>query len=89
MEVAVVIANKFKQIMLVPKTKEEVAALKLFSLNDDISVEIKRGSFYEDHNSVMGYDVQNCKGDYLRAYESSDSVMLVLTPKKKDSKDDA
>lgn len=86
MKTALIIADGIKQIMLTPESDSERQALKLITENDDITVEFKEGTFYSNYTpkSALGYTVQKCQGDYLRAYENEDSLMLVLTPKKKD-----
>lgn len=87
MKCALIIANEIKQIMLTPETEEEKAALGLITPNQDISVDIKRGTMFDQSpDSSAGYVVKTCRGEYSRAYEDDESVMLVLRPKKKASK---
>ena len=84
MKTAIVIANGIKQIMFTPETEDERQALKLITINDDITLDIKRGRFYDNMpSSAAGYMVENSQGGYLRAYESEESIMLVLRPKSK------
>lgn len=86
MKTAIIIANGLKQIMFTPETDEERQALKMITPNDEISLEVKEGSFFDrSPASAQGYVVRECRGDYLRAYEDTDSIMLVLRPKKKNS----
>ena len=84
MKCAVIIASDLRQVMLTPETEEEKYALSIITTNDDITVDIKSGTFYsyESPPSAHGYTVQECKGDYLRAYSDTNSIMLVLRPKK-------
>ena len=86
MKCAVVIADGVKQIMFTPENKSEKLALSMINVDDDISVERKKGSFYDgfrDHQA-RGYNVALCQSGYLRAFEDADSLMLVLKPKKED-----
>lgn len=84
MKCALVIANNLKQIMLTPESEEEKAALALITQDQDISLDIKEGIFYEGGTPPsMGYRVEECRGDYLRAFHDSKSIMLILRPKKK------
>ena len=86
MKCAIVVGDGVKQIMFTPETKNESNALKMITAEDDISVEMKTGTFYQgygyDSNSLKSYNVALCQGGYLRAYKDEDSLMLVLTPKK-------
>ena len=87
MKCAIVIADGIKQIMFTPENKNEKMALEMIRMDDNITVERKTGRFYdryEDDNyqNVRGYNVALCQGGYLRAYDDSDSLMLVLKPKK-------
>jgi hypothetical protein len=83
MKTAIIIADGLKQIMLTPENDSERRALKMITLDDDISLEAKTGTLFDGNipKSARGYVVQKCQGDYLRAYESEESLMLVLTPK--------
>lgn len=84
MKCAIVIAEGLKQIMFTAETESEKQALKMITPEDDISVDIKVGSFYTNAPpSAAGYMVGISNGDYLRAYECSESLMLVLRPKVK------
>lgn len=86
MKAAIVITNELKQIMLTPESDVDKMILEAITPSDDISIEIKNNVSFYDHNSTpqcVGYNISKCAGDYLRAYESSESVMLVLTPKNK------
>lgn len=83
MKTAMVFANGIKQVMLTPETDEERAALKLLTPDDDIAVERKWGTFFDTYPpSAAGYVVQESRGEYLRAYECRESLMLVIRPKK-------
>lgn len=82
MKTAIIIADGIKQVMFTPENESEKQALKMFTPQDDINVEVKTGTFYSNlPDSARGYVVQKCQGGYLRAYESEESLMLVLTPK--------
>lgn len=83
MKCAVVIADGVKQIMFTPENKSEKFALSMIDEKDIISVETRQGTFYGDYrdNQLKGYNVALCRAGYLRAYEDSDSLMLVLREK--------
>lgn len=82
MKAAIIIADGVKQIMFTPENDSERQALKLITPNENISVDIRKGSFYNSQPpSSAGYVVAMCKGDFLRAYDCEDSLMLVLRPK--------
>lgn len=84
MKTAIIIADGVKQIMFTPENDSERQALKMITPDDDISLDIKSGTFYDSYNrpaSAHGYTVRLCRSDYLRAYEDVDSLMLVLRPK--------
>lgn len=84
MKCAIVIADGIKQIMFTAETDSEKQALKMITTEEDISVDIKTGCFYQSTPpSASGYMVSESKGGYLRAYECSESLMLVLRPKVK------
>ncbi len=86
MKTAIIISDGVKQIMFTPENESEKQALKLITPQDDITVETKEGSLFDNHStpkSAIGYTVSECKGGYLRAYEDTDSLMIVLRPKKK------
>jgi hypothetical protein len=87
MKTAIIIAEGIKQIMFTPENDSERQALKMITPDDDISIEVKHGTFYDTTPiSARGYTVQKCQGGFLRAYDSEESLMLVL---KRKSKDDA
>jgi len=82
MKCAIVIADGLKQIMFTPETQNEKDALGMITPEDNISIDIKTGSFYTDMPpSAAGYCVSESNGGYLRAYECRESLMLVLRPK--------
>jgi len=81
MKVAVIFANGIKQINFTPETEDEKFALKLITTNDNISLAVKNGSFGEERFKPFSVDINNCQGGYLRTFDNSESVMLVLTPK--------
>lgn len=81
MRCAVVLADGIKQVMLTPESANEKMALEMIGVDDDITVERKQGTFYEQHRA-QGYNVALCQGGYLRAYDDSESLMLVIRSKK-------
>jgi len=86
MKCAIVIADGVKQVMFTPENESEKQALKMITDDDEITVETKTGAFYSGFNDhqLKGYNVALSQGGYLRAYEDSDSLMLVLKPKGKE-----
>lgn len=85
MKTAIIIADGIKQIMFTPENESEKQALKMITPQDDISVEVKEGTLYDNSpKCARGYVVQKSKGDYLRAYEDEESLMLILIPKPKE-----
>lgn len=81
MKVAIIIADKVRQVMFTAETPMEQQALDMLSKpKQKISVEFKTGTFMDQMPpSAHGYLVRECRGDYMRAYDSpSDSLMLVL-----------
>ena len=83
MKVAIIFSEGIKQINFTPENEDEKQALKLITPNDDIQLAVKNGSFGEERYKPFTIEVNQCKGGYLRAFESSGSIMLVLSPKKK------
>lgn len=84
MKTAIVIANGIKQVMLTPETPEEKQALLMITPDDDIKLEVKRTSFFDDcPPSAAGYMVAKSSGGAYRAYTCEESIMLILTPKEK------
>lgn len=83
MKTAIIIADGIKQIMFTPENESEKQALQMITPQDDITLETHTGTLYDrSPDSAKGYTVNECKGGYLRAYENTDSLMLVLRPKK-------
>lgn len=82
MKTAILLADGVKQIMFTPETENEKKALEIITADDDIHTIIKRGDFYSGGDQVFGVNVFECQGEYLRAEDSPESVMFVLTPKK-------
>ena len=80
MKTAIIISNGLKQIMFTPENDSEKQALKMITLDDNITIDVKSGAF-TDKPPTMGYSVSQCQGGYLRAWEDEDSVMLLLRPK--------
>jgi hypothetical protein len=80
MKTAILIANGVKQIMFTAENNAEKEALKYISPDDDIHTVVKRGSFY-DGDEIFGVNIYECRGGYMRAEQSKESVMFILTPK--------
>jgi len=87
MKTAIIIADGIKQIMFTPENDAEKKALKMFSLDDNITMDYKRGTFFGNEpqpESAAAYSIQECQGGYMRAYQSTESLMLVLKPKQEE-----
>lgn len=82
MRTAILLADGVKQIMFTPETENERQALGLITADDDIHTIVKKGSFYGGEK-VFGVNIYTCQGGYMRAEQDEESVMFVLTPKKK------
>jgi len=62
METAIILADGIKQIMFTPENDSEKAALELITPLDDISLEMKRGTLYDQHpDCAIGYVIQKSK----------------------------
>ena len=85
MKCAIVLGDGVKQIMFAPENDNEKQALKMITPDDDISIQTKQGSFFDDSEKVVGYNVAMCQGGYLRAFSEGDCVMLVLRRKEKEA----
>lgn len=83
MKVAIIFSDGRKQINFTPENDDERQALKLITPNDDIQLAVKYGTFGEERHKPFTIDINQCKGGYLRAFDSSESIMLVLSPKEK------
>lgn len=81
MKTAILITEGVKQIMFTPQNDSEKEALRYIHPDDNVHTVIKKGTFSDF--DVFGAEVYECKGGYYRASEQEDSVMFVLTPKKK------
>lgn len=87
MKTAVVFADGLKQVIFTPENDDERMALKLITPNDKIELAIQSGSFGEARFRPFTASINACKGGYLRVFDSSESLMLVLTPKDKKEQD--
>jgi hypothetical protein len=83
MKTAIIITDGLKQIMFTPENEVEKEVLKLFTVNDNISIEPKRGTLYDEPpECARGYTMAKSSGNYYRAYECEESLMFILKPKK-------
>jgi hypothetical protein len=83
MKVAIIFSEGIKQINFTPENDDEKQALKLITPNDDIDLAVKNGQFYGYGNgNNFGIEVKTTQGGYLRVFENTESIMLVLSPKK-------
>lgn len=84
MKTIIILGDKVKQIAFTPETENEKKALKMITADDDIHTVIKRGTLYDRDEQVLGVDVYECQGGYMRAKDDAESVLFVLTPKKRE-----
>lgn len=86
MKVAIVISDNIKQVVFTPETDSERQALKLITPNDNIDLAIKEGYVFNHGYSQTTFHgkFNECQGGFLRMYEDQESIMLILTPKKKE-----
>lgn len=81
MKVAIIFSGGVKQINFTPENEDEKQALKLITPNDNIQLAVKNGYFGEDRFQPFSININGCKGGYLRAFDHSESIMLVLSPR--------
>lgn len=81
MKTVIIFSGDIKQINFTPETDDEKLALKMITVNDDISLAVKWGAFGESRFEPFGVSVNKCIGGYLRDYDSGESLMLILSPK--------
>jgi hypothetical protein len=55
----------------------------MFTVDDNITLAVHKGHFGEERFKPFQIDVNRCVAGHLRAYDNSESIMLVLTPKEK------
>lgn len=85
MKTTIIFHENIKQIIFTPENDTEKQALKMISPDDNIELAVRRGSFMSKETVPQGFEVDKCRGGYLRAWNSNDSIMLVLTPKQKEA----
>lgn len=83
MKISIVIVEGAKQIMLTPETDHEKQALKFINPEDEIKVVAKWGSFTNEYEHAQ-LKVDECQGEYLRAFSESESLMFLIKDKKKE-----
>lgn len=88
MKTSIVFSEGTKQIIFTPENDDERQALKMITPDDNIELAIHSGTFGDRQNKPFTATINKCRGGYLRLYSDQESVMLVLTPKEKDNKND-
>lgn len=83
MKTAIVFADGLKQIILTPENDDEKKALKLITPQDDIELAVHTASFGEARFKPFTVKINESKGGYLRTYDDTESIMLVLRPRAK------
>jgi hypothetical protein len=86
MKTAIIFADGIKQIILTPENDDERMALKLITVNDDISLGVVTGSFGDESLRPFSSNILECRGGYLRPFGEQNSIMLVLKPKDDEGK---
>lgn len=86
MKVAIIFSEGIKQINFTPENDDEKQALNLIYPNDNIELAVKTGSFGESNLIPSRHGIAMCGGGYLRKFPDSESIMLVLSPKKEEVK---
>lgn len=85
MKCAIILYQDIKQIVLTPENPREREALKYITPSDKIEMKVREGRFRESNYLPDGqygaWSVGYCQAGYLREWEDSESVMLVLTPR--------
>lgn len=81
MKISVLLIENAKQIMITPENDHEKTALKMIAPGDKIEAVTKWGQF-TDGEQHAGLEVNKCQGGYYRGYQSSESLMFIVTPKK-------
>lgn len=82
MKISIVIAEGEKQIMMTPETDHEKQALKFITPTDDIEIASQWGT-YDNEVIHFSYNSAKCQGGYIRRFAEKDSLMFILSPKKK------
>lgn len=82
MKTAIVLCDGIKQIIFTPENDSERQALRLFTVDDNIELAIKEGNFGEARYKPFTPSIHMCQGDFLRVFDSAESLMFVLSPKK-------
>lgn len=87
MKTAIIFADGIKQIMFTPENDSEKQALQLITPDDNIYLALKHGSFFGSGLTDMPFHahIAKCQGEYLRAFTDEESIMLVFSPKSKES----
>lgn len=83
MKTAIIFADGVKQIMFTPENDDEKQALQLITPNDNIELTLHTGSFGEQRFRPFTASINKCQGGFLRVFDDSQSIFLVLTPKTK------
>jgi len=86
MKTAVVTAEGITQVMLTPENEHEKKALEILGEhNKTLSIDFKKGSFYSGElpPSAFGFRVEECQNEFLRAYQDSESLMIVVRSNEK------
>lgn len=83
MKTAIIISGDVKQIVFMPETESDKAALAMLDENHEISLMLTSGSIYDASSGPKPFsaNVSKCQGGYLRLYKDKESKVLVLTPK--------
>jgi len=79
LKTAIIIADGIKQIMFTPENPSEKLALSMITVDDNISIEIKTGTFYSHTpKCAQGYTVQKCQGEIDYVVNKGDRYAQIL-----------
>lgn len=73
MRTAILLTEGLRQIVFTPETKQEGKILNMLRQDEQIAIEVKEGSMFDQ-----------CRGGYLRAFECERSIILVIKPKEEE-----
>lgn len=86
MKIAVLLVEDAKQIMITPENDHERSALKMIAPGDKIDAVVKWGSF-GGGDSLRGVHVGLNQAGYYRQWEDSESLMLIVSKPKQETKE--
>lgn len=83
MKTAIILSDGIKQIVFTPENEQEKQALQMFSVDDNIEMAIKAGTFGDKRFKPFTASINMCQGGFLRVFDDAHSIIFVLSPKNK------